>query len=112
MDCLFCQIVEKKLPAKIVFENDDVLGFQDLHPAAPHHLLFIPKKHVTNFIEAASEPVLVGSVFAAIREYIKKAQLSEDGIRVVSNCGAKAGQSVFHWHVHVLSGRKMNWPPG
>jgi histidine triad (HIT) family protein len=112
MDCIFCQIIEKKIPAKVVFENEEVLGFKDLNPAAPQHLLFIPKKHVRDFLEAAGEPAMVGSVFAAIREYVKRENLPEDGIRVVSNCGASAGQSVFHWHVHVLGGRKMTWPPG
>jgi len=110
--CIFCKIVAGEIPAQKVYEDEDVLGFKDLHPVAPVHCLFIPKKHVVDALDAAPHPGLMDSVFNAVRAYVKEAGIEDDGVRIVTNVGELAGQSVFHFHVHVLSGRAMNWPPG
>lgn len=110
--CIFCKIVTGDLPARKVYEDEMVLGFEDLNPAAPIHYLFIPKKHVADAIEAAAHPGLMDAVFGGIRSLVLERGLKEDGIRLVTNVGEGAGQSVFHFHVHVLGGRDLHWPPG
>ncbi len=109
---IFQQIIDKKIPANIVYEDEWVLGFHDIAPQAPVHVLFIPKIPVENFLEASCENGLMQRLFDAIHEYVKKAGLNRDQIRLVTNCGALAGQSVFHFHIHLLSGRNFSWPPG
>jgi histidine triad (HIT) family protein len=108
-DCLFCRIILGEIPAQIVFETDDVLAFNDIYPKAPTHVLFIPKIHVENLSDV-SDPKLYADVFGAVASYARQNSLSD--YRVVTNNGAGAGQSVFHWHVHLLAGRKLDWPPG
>ncbi len=110
--CIFCKIVAGEIPSTRVYEDDAVLGFEDLNPAAPRHLLFIPKIHVENFVQASSHPGLIDSVFRGIGQYCREHGLEEEGLRVVSNSGASAGQSVFHLHFHLLGGRRLTWPPG
>lgn len=111
--CIFCKIVAKEIPAKIVFENDHAVGFVDTNPQAPQHFLVIPKQHITGIHEAKKEDALVlGEVLLAAREVAEKAGLGESGYRLVVNNGAHAGQSVLHLHVHVLGGRQLGWPPG
>ena len=110
-DCLFCKIVEKQIPAKLEYEDDRVLVFHDINPQAPTHLLIIPKKHiaqVNHMSEKDSE--LLGSVVYRAQEVAKQKGLED--FRLVFNNGAEAGQTVFHIHLHLLSGRKMTWPPG
>jgi histidine triad (HIT) family protein len=111
MNCLFCRIVKGEIPAKIVKQNEHALAFRDLHPAAPTHLLVIPKVHVADVSEATDSAQL-GHVFALAREVALEEGLAADGYRLVVNTGANAGQSVFHLHMHVLGGRAMAWPPG
>jgi histidine triad (HIT) family protein len=113
MDCLFCKIVEKKQPAKILYEDDDVLAFEDISPQAPTHVLIIPKKHIatTNDIEV-SDLKLVGAVVYRASELAKELGIAERGYRLVFNCNQHAGQAVFHIHCHLLGGRRMQWPPG
>ncbi len=109
-DCLFCRIVTKEIPAKIVHEDEHVLAFRDIAPQAPTHLLVIPKRHVANVAAAEDDAALLGRVMAAAGRLAREGDLTD--YRIVSNNGAGAGQSVFHLHVHLLSGRPFTWPPG
>jgi histidine triad (HIT) family protein len=111
MNCLFCRIVQGEIPAKIVKQNEHALAFRDINPAAPTHVLVIPKVHVTDVSEVTDAATL-GQVFALAREVALDEGLAEGGYRLVVNTGANAGQSVFHLHMHVLGGRSMAWPPG
>ncbi|MEB3205722.1 MAG: histidine triad nucleotide-binding protein [Vampirovibrionales bacterium] len=108
-DCLFCRIVTGEIPAQIVFETDHILAFNDIEPKAPTHVLFIPKTHVESLSDV-QDPNLYSTLFSAVAAYAHQHKLQD--YRVVSNNGAGAGQSVFHWHVHLLAGRTLSWPPG
>ena len=111
-DCLFCRIIDKKLPAKFAYEDDTLVAIHDVHPQAPVHVLVISKKHIAR-VSQAEEPdgALLGRmVLAAAR--IAREQKIEKGYRLVINNGSEAGQSVFHIHLHVLGGRQFHWPPG
>jgi histidine triad (HIT) family protein len=111
--CIFCKIVAKEIAGTIVLENEHAVAFRDLHPAAPTHVLVVPRKHVTSLIEAADEDVeLLGQLMLLARDVAAKEGLVERGYRVAINNGAGVGQSVFHLHLHVLGGRSMSWPPG
>lgn len=113
MGCLFCKIVNREVPAQIIFENDHALGFRDLHPVAPSHALVIPKKHIVGIHDATpGDAGTLGEVLLAARKVAEELGLAEGGYRLVVNQGADAGQSVFHLHVHVLGGRHLAWPPG
>jgi histidine triad (HIT) family protein len=112
-DCIFCKIVQKKISANIVYEDELCLGFKDINPVTPVHILFIPKKHITSLDEVYEEDVnLIGHVLLNISKYARKEGLVERGYRVVNNIGKDAGQSVFHIHFHLLAGRRFSWPPG
>ena len=110
-DCLFCKIAEGKIPAKLVYEDALCLGFYDIEPQAPTHFLVIPKIHIPSCAAITDENnAVVAHIFAVISKIAKELKL--ESFRVVSNCGAQAGQSVEHLHFHVLAGRDMTWPPG
>lgn len=113
MECIFCKIAQKQIPANIIYENEDVIAFDDLHPRAPIHKLIIPRKHIAtlNDVEPSDE-VLTGKMLYAAQELAKKYGIAEEGYRVVMNCNAGAGQAVFHIHLHLLGGRALSWPPG
>ena len=111
--CLFCKIIAREIPADIVFENEHVVAFRDIRPAAPTHALVIPKRHIVGVHDAKPEDVaLLGNVMLAGRDVAEKLGLSESGYRLVVNNGPDAGQSVWHLHLHVLGGRPLAWPPG
>ena len=111
--CLFCKIAAKQIPAKIAFEDDDLLAFHDINPGAPTHLLVIPRKHLSSLDEAsADDQALLGKLLLACQRVAREQGLVQSGFRVVANTGPNAGQSVFHLHLHVLGGRAMAWPPG
>lgn len=112
-DCIFCKIAEGKIPADKVYEDDEVLAFEDVNPVAPVHILIIPKKHIPtlNDTTAADEP-LMGKLLTCAKNIAEQKKLSRTGYRVVTNVMSGAGQSVFHIHVHLLGGRPFNWPPG
>ena len=113
MDCLFCSIIEKKIPSKIVYEDDQVLAFEDIHPQAPVHILIIPRKHISTVLEAApADNALLGHMFQTANLLARERSIAEDGFRLVMNCNHEAGQTVFHIHLHLLAGRIMRWPPG
>lgn len=110
---LFLKIVSREIPADIVFENTDVLAFRDLNPQAPFHVLIIPKMRVATINEMKEHDAeLFGKLFLAARDIAAEQGFSEDGYRVVMNCNAAAGQTVFHVHLHMLAGRNLSWPPG
>jgi len=111
-DCLFCKIAAGEIPSKKIYEDDKVLAFYDIDPKAPVHFLVIPKEHIQSAGHIDNKNCnIVGHIFKVISKIAKELNLS-DGFRVVSNCGLSAGQTVFHLHFHVLSGRDMTWPPG
>lgn len=110
-DCIFCKIVAGEIPSKEIYEDEEVLAFQDLHPVAPTHVLVIPKRHIESLGAAVEEDArTLGRVQIATAKIA--AQLDLKDFRVVTNNGRGAGQSVFHVHYHLLAGRRMNWPPG
>ena len=111
--CLFCRIVRRELPATIVYENDEVLAFQDIAAKAPVHLLIIPKTHVDGLQAlAGSDAAIVSSLFACASRLATQSGIASSGYRTVINVGPDGGQTVFHLHVHLLGGRPMTWPPG
>jgi histidine triad (HIT) family protein len=112
-DCLFCKISSGDIPADIVLENDHVVAFRDINPQAPSHVLVIPRQHISSINEMQeTDDAIVGKLFLAAREIAKHEGFSEPGYRVVMNCNAAAGQTVFHIHLHLLGGRDLGWPPG
>ncbi|MBD3379262.1 MAG: HIT domain-containing protein [Candidatus Omnitrophica bacterium] len=112
-DCLFCKIVNREIPAEIVYEDEKVLGFEDINPQAPVHCVFVPKEHIATLNGINTEnSALAGELVRASVEVAEKKGLSERGYRVTINCNSDAGQEVFHIHLHLLGGRKFNWPPG
>jgi histidine triad (HIT) family protein len=112
-DCLFCRIVRREIPASIVFEDDEVLAFNDIDPKAPTHVLVIPKRHIATLNELTGEDdPLIGAIVRCAAGIAKERGLSASGFRTVFNTNSDAGQQVFHVHLHLLGGRKMAWPPG
>ncbi len=113
MNCLFCKIIEKKIPSKIVYEDERVLAFEDINPQSPVHILVIPKKHISTALEIKDEDnELIGYMFQVANKIAKGKNIAERGFRLVLNCNHEAGQTVFHIHLHLLGGRVMHWPPG
>jgi len=113
MDCLFCKIINGDIPADIVYQDDEVLGFKDVNPQAPTHILFIPKKHIATVNDLELDDAqLVGKLYLAAKKVAMDAGFAEEGYRLVMNCNAGAGQTVFHIHLHMLAGRALSWPPG
>jgi histidine triad (HIT) family protein len=111
--CIFCRIAEGTAPARVLFADDDVVAFHDLMPQAPTHVLVIPRRHVNSVADARQEDAnLLGKLMLAAAEVARRTGIAEGGYRVVTNCGAGAGQSVLHLHLHVLGGRHFTWPPG
>ncbi len=111
--CLFCKIVAGEIPANVIYENDLVVGFRDINPKAPTHVLVIPRKHISTINDIADDDAtLLGSMYLAARDIAAQEELAAPGYRTVMNCGEAAGQSVFHIHLHVMGGRIMTWPPG
>lgn len=113
MDCLFCQIAEKSLPAKILYEDDEVVAFRDISPQAPMHVLVIPRRHIGTLNDLTHEDAaLIGKVILCAKAVVAEAGLADRGYRLVLNCNRDGGQTVFHVHCHVLAGRACHWPPG
>jgi histidine triad (HIT) family protein len=113
MDCLFCKIVDRKIPAQFVHEDEHAVAIQDINPQAPVHLLVIPRKHLVALSDsAARDEPLLGHLLIVAAELARERGLEAQGYRTVINDGRGAGQTVFHLHVHVLGGRPFHWPPG
>lgn len=112
MDCIFCKIARNEIPSKKLYEDDEIVAFNDLEPQAPVHVLIIPKAHISSANEITAEnSEIVGKIFMVATK-IAKEQGLEKGYRIVNNCGEDGGQTVRHLHFHLLGGRKMKWPAG
>ena len=110
---IFGKIINKEIPAEIIYEDDDVLAFNDISAQAPIHFLVIPKKHIPTINDATPEDaVLLGKLMLTAQQIAKEQGFSEDGYRLVMNCNEDGGQTVYHIHLHVLAGRSLSWPPG
>ena len=113
MDCIFCKIANKEIPSTIVYEDEDVMAFNDLNPEAPVHILVIPKKHIESLNAASEEDQrLLGKIMLTIAKLAAEQGIVETGYRVVNNCGEQGGQTVMHLHFHLMGGREMLWPAG
>ena len=112
-DCLFCGIIKGDIQGAIVYQDNSVVAFKDISPKAPVHLLLVPRKHLATLLDMQEEDKgLMGDIFYLAAKLARDHGISEDGFRVVINCGAGAGQSVYHVHFHLLGGRPFTWPPG
>ena len=112
-DCLFCKIVKREIPASVVYEDNDVLVFNDINPQAPLHALVIPKRHIATLNDLSPEDdAVVGQLVRRAAAVAAEKGYAARGFRTVFNTNAEAGQTVFHIHLHVLAGRGLTWPPG
>jgi histidine triad (HIT) family protein len=112
-DCIFCRIIEGSAKAQIVYQDDALVVFKDIRPKAPVHLLLVPRKHIPTLLDLElGDENLMGRIFHAAASVAREQGLEEKGFRVVVNCGAQAGQTVFHIHFHLMGGRTLTWPPG
>jgi histidine triad (HIT) family protein len=112
-DCIFCKIVQKKIPSRIVYEDEISLAFEDINPQAPVHTLIIPKKHISTLLDIPEDDSgLIGHLFRIANKLAKDKGIAERGYRLVANCNPESGQTVYHIHIHLLGGRRMHWPPG
>lgn len=113
MGCIFCEIAEKRRQARIIYEDDLTVAFEDINPQAPVHALVVPKKHISTSLELTDEDnALIGRLFQVANRIAQDKGIAERGFRLVVNCNPESGQTVFHIHLHILGGRFMQWPPG
>ena len=112
MDCLFCKIAAGEIPARKLYEDDQVVAFHDIGPQAPVHFLIIPKQHIATLTDLSEEDRLLAGHMLFIAQRLAREQGCEEGFRVVMNCNEQGGQTVYHIHMHVLGQRQMHWPPG
>ena len=112
-DCHFCKIVSGDAPARIVFKDDLVTAFRDIHPVAPTHILVVPNKHIAS-VNELQEPdeALIGHIFSVVRDLARQEGIQADGYRVINNTGAHGGQTIFHMHFHLIGGQRMRHPMG
>lgn len=107
-NCIFCKIVNKQIPAQIVYENENILCFQDINPVAPVHILVIPKKHFVSINEISEQDIeLIGEIFIIIKNLASKFEVADSGYRVIANTGLDGGQEVAHLHFHLIGGKKL-----
>ena len=111
-DCLFCRIIRGEVPSKKVYEDEHTFAFEDINPQGPTHVLVLPKKHIPGLKEAKAEDAALVGLCLLTAARIARERAIEDGYRTVLNVGQRAGQSVFHLHVHLIGGRALQWPPG
>ncbi len=111
-NCIFCKIASGAIPSSKVYEDDEVFAFRDIHPAAPTHILVVPKQHVDNVLQASAVPGMLERMLQAAAAIARQEGLDAKGFRLVVNTGSDGGQSVEHLHVHILGGRELGWPPG
>lgn len=113
MECLFCKIANKQIPANLVFESEEILAFRDINPQAPVHLLVVPRKHFSTLNDLTeADAGLAGRLILQAQKLAAAEGIAEGGYRTVFNCNSDGGQSVYHIHLHLLGGRKLGWPPG
>ena len=107
-DCLFCKITKGEIPSNKVYEDEEILAFEDIHPAAPIHVLIIPKKHIATLMDIEEEDSsLMGKIIQTAKLIAKQLGIEEKGFRLIANCGPDSGQEVMHIHFHLLAGRTM-----
>lgn len=107
-DCVFCKIIKGEIPSEKVYEDEEVLAFKDINPAAPIHILVIPKKHIETLLDVEeADSYLISHVYQVINKITKEIGIDKEGFRVIVNCGKDAGQEVMHVHFHLLAGRKL-----
>lgn len=112
MNCLFCSIIDKQIPADIVYEDEHLLAFRDINPQAPQHLLVIPKRHIATVNEAEeADAAILGRLSLAAAKLAKQLGFADTGYRTVMNCNEHGGQTVYHIHLHLLGGKALGWPP-
>ena len=112
-DCLFCKIASGEIAATIIYQDNLVVAFDDINPQALHHKIIIPRKHIATLNDLHEEDAnLIGRMVLSAAKLAKELKISEPGYRIVMNCNAGGGQTVFHIHLHLLGGRHMIWPPG
>ncbi len=112
-DCLFCKLINREIPADIVFESDTVFAFNDIEPEAPHHVLIVPKKHIPTLNDLTAEDSgIISELILAAARIARELKIDDSGYRILCNCNEDGGQLIFHLHLHLLGGRRMNWPPG
>ena len=112
-DCIFCKIINGEIPSEKVYEDEEILAFKDINPAAPVHILVIPKKHIASVNELLpTDAFIIGHIFKVAKKIAIAKDIAESGYRIVNNCGQDGGQSIMHMHFHLLGGRKMMWPAG
>lgn len=113
MSCLFCKIASETIPAAIIYQDNQVIAFDDVNPQAPQHKIIIPRKHIASLNElSGTDSNLVGHMVQVGAKLAHQLKVAENGYRLVMNCNADGGQTVFHIHIHLLAGRRMAWPPG
>lgn len=113
MECIFCKIANKEIPADVVYEDEKVMAFKDLNPQAPIHVLIIPKNHISSLMELPREDTGIAyNILNTAKKLARELGISESGFRIVNNNGDQGGQTVDHLHFHLLGGRAMQWPPG
>ena len=113
MDCIFCKIASKEIDAEFLYEDDDIVAFNDANPKAPYHILIIPKKHIATVNDLTdNDTLLVGNMVQKAKHLAAESGIAEDGYRILMNCNKGGGQDVFHIHLHLLGGRQLHWPPG
>ncbi len=113
MSTIFKKIINKEIPATIVYEDNDVIAFKDINPVAPTHILIIPKAEIPTFNDIEEEhQMLLGGLLLAAKKIAANQNLSKNGYRLVINCNDDGGQTVYHLHMHIIGGRKLSWPPG
>ena len=110
-DCIFCKIIEKKIPSKFVYEDDKVFAFEDINPQAPVHILIIPREHIAD-ITQVKDPGIIGQLYQAANKLAEEKGIKQTGYRLVINYGPHAGMAVHHLHLHLFGGRTLHWPPG
>jgi histidine triad (HIT) family protein len=112
-NCIFCKIADGRMQANLVYEDARAVAFEDINPQAPHHVLVIPRDHIASLDAMTDEhEAVVGHLFRAAAEIARVRGIAEEGYRTVVNTGPRAGQTVFHIHVHLIAGRDLRWPPG
>ena len=113
MSTIFKKIIDKEIPADIIYENEYVLCFKDINSAAPIHYLIIPKQEIATLNETQeSDKLLLGELLYSVKHISKKLKIDQSGYRLVINCNEDGGQTVFHLHMHIIGGKKLSWPPG
>lgn len=113
MNCIFCKIAAGEIPSDIVYKDEQMIAFRDIHPQAPVHILIIPERHIETVLDLKTvDDKLVGKMILLANRLAKEEGIDADGFRLVFNCRQYGGQDVYHIHLHLLGGRRMSWPPG